>query len=181
MDESGRLRDEWLALRCQSGDPKAFRALVDELQAPLLYYASKLTGNFETAKDIVQDAWIRASRDLGKLEAPGAIRAWLYRIVHGLAIDRVRRDFARERAEDVVIDRASDTAVDPGFSADSAEAVHHALDQLPAKQREVLTLFFLEQFSIQEISTIVRCAEGTVKSRLHYAKSALRTALQQPL
>jgi len=180
MNDDRRLRDEWLALRCQRGEGDAFNALVGELQAPLLYYAFKLTGNFETARDIVQDAWIKASRGIQKLKQPGSVRAWLYRIVHGLAIDRVRRDVARERAEDSIIDDAAEfdeTAV----TAELAEAVHHLLDQLAPKHREVLVLYFLEHFTISEIAGVVRCSEGTVKSRLHYAKSALRALLERKL
>lgn len=176
MDELKRTREAWLALRFQGGDTGAFGELVDSLHPPLLYYATKLTGNFDTAKDVLQDAWIRASRDMRRLENPSAVRTWLYRIVHGLAVDRVRRDLARESAEEELHDeiRNPETESMAGFSA---EAIHHALDRLRPKHREVLALFFLEEFSIAEISDVVNCSEGTVKSRLHHAKAALRKTL----
>lgn len=142
----------------------------------LLYYAAKLTGNPETAKDVLQDAWIRASRDLRRLENAAAVRTWLYRIVHGVAVDWLRRDLAREAVEDELHEETSAPEANK-LAAYSAEAVHTALDRLAPKHREVLTLFFLEEFSIAEISGIVSCSEGTVKSRLHYAKAALRDAL----
>jgi RNA polymerase sigma-70 factor (ECF subfamily) len=177
MDERNRLHDEWLALRCQSGDADGFTDLVDRFQSPLLYYAAKISGNLETGRDIVQEAWIRVARDLRKLEKPESLRPWLYRIVHGLAVDRVRSDLARERAEDIS-GEAFEEAIELTVSVDSAEAVHRALDFLAPKHREVLTLFFLESFSVAEISDVTGCTQGTVKSRLHYAKAALRQALQ---
>lgn len=180
MNEDRNLRDEWLALRCQSGDAAAYTTLVSELQGPLLYYALKLTGNYETAKDILQDAWVKASRDIQRLERRAALRSWLYRIVHGLAIDRVRRDVARERAEDATSDGAAEFD-ETVVTTEVADFVHHALDRLAPKHREVLVLNFLEQFTISEISEIIRCSEGTVKSRLHYAKVALRTLLNEKL
>jgi len=177
MDERDRLYDEWLALRCQSGEVEAFSELVARFQSPLLYYAAKIAGNLETARDIVQDAWIRIARDLPRLQRPASLRPWLYRIVHGLAVDRVRSEFARERAEDAA-GAEFDDALEFTLAADSAEAVHRGLDNLTPKHREVLTLFFLEDFSLAEIASVTGCTEGTVKSRLHYAKAALRQSLQ---
>lgn len=177
MDELTRTREAWLALRFQSGDASAFAELVDALHPPLLYYATKLTGNFETAKDVLQEAWIRASREMHRLQNPSAIRSWLYRLVHGLAVDRIRHDLSRESAEDELQD-VSDSADADLVINESAEVVHRALDRLRPKHREVLALFFLEEFSISEISAIVECSEGTVKSRLHHAKAALRETLR---
>jgi RNA polymerase sigma-70 factor (ECF subfamily) len=177
MDEQTRTREAWLALRFQSGDATALAELVEALHPPLLYYATKLTGNFETAKDVLQEAWIRASRDIDRLQNPSAIRSWLYRIVHGIAVDRIRRDLNRESVEEELHEESVSIETDPVIE-ESAEVVHRGLDRLRPKHREVLALFFLEDFSISEISAIVNCSEGTVKSRLHHAKAALRETLR---
>lgn len=177
MDERDRIYDEWLALRCQSGEAEGFTDLVDRFQRPLLYYATKVSGNLETGRDIVQEAWIRVARDLQRLDKPASLRPWLYRIVHGVAVDRVRSDLARERAEDTA-GAAFEDEIELTGAIDSAEAIHRGLDLLTPKHREVLTLFFIESFSVAEISHITGCTPGTIKSRLHYAKVALRRALQ---
>ena len=65
------------------------------------------------------------------------------------------------------------------FAPDDAEAIHRALDQLPLPQREALTLYFLEEFSLNDISAITGAAVGTIKSRLHYGKRALRDIIQK--
>src|SRR4051812_48516624 len=63
------------------------------------------------------------------------------------------------------------------FTPDDAAAIHQALDRLDAKHRDILLLFFIEDFSLTEIFRILNCPEGTVKSRLHYAKNALKGAI----
>lgn len=173
MDHARRIRDEWLALRCQAEDLGAVEQLVEEMQRPLLYYALKLTANPDTAQEVLQDTWVQALRGLHKLKDPSSVRSWLYRIVHGLAVDRVRRDIARERIENLDF-HPSDEVSEIWLTQQAVETVHVALDKLTAKHREVLVLYFLEQFSILEIARVTGCAEGTVKSRLHHAKTALR-------
>ena len=67
---------------------------------------------------------------------------------------------------------------DDAFSADDAKRIHAGLDQLEPAQREVLVLRFLEELSYEEIGQIVDCPLGTVRSRIHYAKAALRRTLE---
>jgi RNA polymerase sigma-70 factor (ECF subfamily) len=175
MDAS-RTRDEWIALRCQAGEPGSFEELVATMERPLLYYVAKLTGSEESALDVLQEVWIRAFRGIHKLKEPGALRAWLYRIAHGIAVDRIRSNSSRERAEETHSE-AFQEAVDPSFAEEDSVAVHQALNELEPDQREVLVLHFLEEFSLAEISGIIGRPEGTVKSRLHYARKAMKTIL----
>src|SRR5436190_8747780 len=99
MDPSTRqARDAWIALRCQSGEAGAFAELVREMERPLLYYAGKLLGDDAAALDALQDVWATAFGSIRKLKDPALLRAWLYRLTHGVAIDRIRRDQTRRRA-----------------------------------------------------------------------------------
>ena len=171
-----RLRDEWLALRCRTNEPGAYADLVSVMEAPLLYYVIKITGSRDSALDVLQEVWVRAFRGIRKLKDPGAVRPWLYSIAHGISVDHLRRMSVRTDNEVTGIEIA-DVASEETFTPDDAAAVHRALDELQPVHREVLVLFFLEEFSIAEISEATRCPEGTVKSRLHYAKKALRTII----
>ena len=175
-DDRSRTLDEWIALRCQAGEASGFEDLVKSMERPLLYYATKLTGNPETAVDVLQDVWMTAFREIRKLKNPGSLRPWLYRIVHGTSVDRLRTHISRERAEDLYL-AESEESDDFSFSKDDAAAVHEGLNELGPKHREVLILHFLEDFSFAEIAAIVGCSEGTVKSRMHYAKKALKQIL----
>lgn len=176
MNNETRLRDEWLALRCQTNEPDAFSDLVSVMELPLLYYATKISGSKDRALDILQETWIRALRGIRKLKDPGSLRPWLYRIVHGIAVDHIRQSAARERSEITGIE-LPEIAQDTSFDSDDEAEVHRALDELEPRHREVLVLYFLEEFSISEIAAVIGVPEGTVKSRLHYAKKAMREVI----
>src|SRR5271165_698617 len=120
---------EWLALRCQSGDPGAFEDLIAVMERPLLYYAMSLTGAQDRALDVLQEVWMRALRGIRKLKDPGALRPWLYSITHGVAVDRIRRDYSRDKAEQAQL-RDFIEAEEPTFAEEDASAVHQALSQL---------------------------------------------------
>jgi RNA polymerase sigma-70 factor (ECF subfamily) len=167
---------EWLALRCQAGESDAFEDLVAAMERPLLYYAASLTGNQDSGLDVLQEVWIKAFSTIGKLKDPGALRSLLYSITHGIAVDRIRSNSSRERAESAELEDFQE-AEEPSFAAEDEAAIHQALGELGLKHREVLVLHFLEDLSVEEIAKVVGCSEGTVKSRMHYAKRAMREIL----
>ena len=176
-EDKDRLRVEWLALRCQTGDPNAFADLIAVMERPLLYYAMSLTGNQDAALDVLQDVWLRVVHGIRKLKDPGSLKPWLYAITHGVAIDRIRRDYRRDKAEQAQLDEAFNID-EPSFDEEDATAIRDALDRLGVKHREVLVLHFLQDLSIQEIANVVGCSGGTVKSRIHYAKRQLKQILE---
>jgi RNA polymerase sigma-70 factor (ECF subfamily) len=176
MENENRIQYEWLALRCQAGDAGAFEDLIAVMERPLLYYATSLTGNPDSALDVLQEVWIRAFRGIRKLKDPGSLRSWLYSITHGIAVDRIRKNYSREQAEKVQFEDFQE-AEEPSFAEEDAAAIHQALGEIGLKHREVLVLHFLEDLSVAEIATVVGCSEGTVKSRIHYAKRAMKEIL----
>src|SRR5437588_861033 len=100
MESAARLaRDEWLALRCQLGRPEAFEDLVREMERPLLYYLTKLLRDEGRALDVLQDVRLQAFRSIRRLKDLRRLRPWLYRIAHGLVVDRIRHEVSRARAE----------------------------------------------------------------------------------
>ena len=176
MEIQDRTQYEWLALRCQSGEPEAFEDLIAVMERPLLYYATSLTGNSDSGLDVLQEVWIKAFRGIRKLKDPGSVRSWLYSITHGIAVDRIRKNTSRERAEAVELEDFQE-AEEPSFADEDAAAIHQALGEIGMKHREVLVLHFLEDLSMAEIAKVVGCSEGTVKSRIHYAKRAMKGIL----
>jgi RNA polymerase sigma-70 factor (ECF subfamily) len=176
MESQDRIRYEWLALRCQSGEADAFEDLIAVMERPLLYYATSLIGNPESALDVLQEVWIKVFRTIRKLKDPASLRSWLYSITHGIAVDRIRKSYAREQAERAQYEEFVE-AEEPSFAVEDAAAIHQALSEIGLKHREVLVLHFLEDLSVAEIATVVGCSEGTVKSRIHYAKRAMKEIL----
>jgi len=165
-----------MALRCQAGEPGAFEDLIAVMERPLLYYAASLTGNTDSGLDVLQDVWIKVFRGIGKLKDPGALRSWLYSITHGIAVDRIRKNYSREQAEKGQREDFQE-AEEPSFADEDAASIHQALREIGVKHREVLVLHFLEDLSVAEIATVVGCSEGTVKSRIHHAKRAMKEIL----
>jgi RNA polymerase sigma-70 factor (ECF subfamily) len=176
MENQDRTLYEWLALRCQSGEAGAFEDLIAVMERPLLYYAASLTGTSDSGLDVLQDVWIKVFRGIRKLKDPGSLRAWLYSITHGIAVDRIRKNYSREQAEKVQLEDFQEAEV-PSFADEDAAAIHQALSEIGIKHREVLVLHFLEDLSVAEIAEVVGCSEGTVKSRMHYAKRAMKEVL----
>jgi RNA polymerase sigma-70 factor (ECF subfamily) len=179
MDRLTATRDELLVLRCQAGDPAAFAELIAAFERPLRYYLVKTLGDEDRAYDVLQEVWLKVVRTIRQLVEPAALRVWLYRLAHGVAVDHIRRQRVRQNAEQerAAPEEAGDA--DPEFTSFDAQAIHRALDELPPRQREALVLFFLEDMSLEDIAEVLGCPAGTVKSRLHYAKRALRDLLMR--
>ncbi len=178
--QARRTRDEWLALRCRLGEPEAFAELVRELERPLLYYAAKLLVDEDAAFDVLQEVWLTAYRAIRRLEDPRTVRSWLYRITHDRAIDRIRHDRSRGRAESVRAESLPEELdEEPSFDAEDAQALHEALDKIDLKHREVLVLHFLDDLPIGDIAAVIGVPPGTVKSRIHHAKRALKEELNK--
>jgi RNA polymerase sigma-70 factor (ECF subfamily) len=135
-----RARDERLALRSQLKEHGAFEDLVHEMERPSLYYAAKLVGNPNAALDVLQEVWMTVIRKVQKLKDPGSLRPWLYRIVHGIATDRIRQTVSRQRVEHAEAEGMAETNGVPCFAAEDAAAVNEALNAVDFQHREVLTL-----------------------------------------
>ena len=176
-ESEDRVRYAWLALRCQTGEPGAFDDLMAVMERPLLYYAAGLTGNQDSALDVLQEVWLKVFRTIRKLKDPGSLRPWLYSITHGVAVDRIRRDYKRDISEQVQLDDLFSTD-EPSFDKTMGLCHSPGVRLHRLKHREVLVLHFLQDLSLAEIATVVGCSEGTVKSRIHYAKRQMKQILE---
>jgi len=173
-----RLSERVLVLRCQAGDGAAFEQLVVGFSPRLRYFLRRILGETATIEDVLQDVWLQVFRGLPSLADAGAFHTWLYRI----ARDRAYREFRRrlppvQLGEDAELALAPDCRSD--FPAESIEQVHAGLERLVREHREVLVLRFLEGMTYEEIARVTGCPLGTVRSRIHYAKLALQSALKR--
>lgn len=172
-------------LRCRRGDADAWRELVRTWERRLLYYLRRLLNDERDAWDALQQTWLDAFRNLKTLKNPRALRPWIYQIAHRRAISLRRKcgsevPLASSGDDDPAIDQIPDSSwLDEQSLLEHAEEAHCALGRLSLPHREVITLFFLEAMPIEEIAQVLGTPAGTVKSRLHYAKNALKEALQR--
>jgi RNA polymerase sigma-70 factor, ECF subfamily len=172
------LESALLVVRYQRGDRGAFEGIVRLWETSLFYYLRRLAPSEADAWELLQETWLKLFRSLGSLRDPQAFPAFLYKTARNTALSRLRkRGFADvENYPDEVHD---ESAGDDISAFDNADEVHRALDQLPLLQREALTLYFLEDLSLDEMAATLDVPVGTVKSRLHYAKLAMRMILTQ--
>lgn len=168
---------EIIVLRCQNGDTDAFEELFERYQPRLKYYIRRLDTTGANTDDTLQDIWLTVFRKIHRLKDPNSFPVWLYRIARNKVYGRFRQKqkFVRLPKEEHLPELAEN---EPVFTAEDAERLHKALNNIQPYQREVITLCFLEKLSYQAIAEILGCSLGTVKSRIYYAKESLRKELE---
>ena len=166
-----------LVLSAQRGELGAFSELVRRHQRRAYAVARAIVITHEDAEDAVQDAFLHAYRALHRFLPDQAFGAWLHRIVSNASLDITRRRKVRD-ADDLPETMASPFR-DPAESDELRGRLRDALAQLPVRQRSVIVLHDVEGFKHSEIGQLLGIPEGTARSDLHYARSALRRLLQQ--
>lgn len=180
---SETILDELLVLRCRRGDAAAWRAMVSRYERRLLYFIRRLVGNERDAWDLLQQTWLAALKGLAGLDDPKFLRTWLYRIARNLAISHLRthqRDAMSVDPDDLTdLPQLTEDEPEYPWPEEAPQRLHGAIEQLSVRHREVITLYFLEDATVDQISQVIGVPPGTIKSRLHYAKRALRDILQR--
>lgn len=171
-----------IVVLAQHRDLAAFHELVRRFQGRLTYFVRRLIGKGSEADDVIQETWLIVHRRLATLAAPAAFRVWLFKIAHDSAVSHLRKvsRLPTPRSDDTEFSNAIE-AWNEFEAMEYAELVHRTLESLSHEHREVLTLRFLEQMEVAEIAQVVGSSIGTVKSRLHYAKSALRKKIEEEI
>ena len=169
-----------------------FEALFNPLLSMAFGTAMRLTRNHAEAEDLVQDAALLAFRGFDSFERGTNFKAWFFRILTNAFYSRHRKekhDRANLSTEEVpamyLYARTAEAGLhgqesDPAASIMDridTEQVAEALESLPTEYRVVATLYFMEDFSYQQIAEMVGCPVGTVRSRLHRGRRMLQKAL----
>ncbi len=173
--------DELLVIRCQLGEPEAFDALVLRWHTPLSRYIKGLLPSDSLADDVTQEVWLGILRGIPRLREPAALVPWIFGIARRTVMSRLRNKYASSAEIQV---ESLDTLEGPdiGDAADDAfdwSRVEQQLSRLQVIDREVLVLFYLKEMSLLEIAAVLHIPAGTVKSRLHRARTQLRALLEE--
>jgi len=176
-DPVERLVERVLVLRCQTGDAAAFEELVGRYAPRVRNFLGQLLGDAHVAEDVLQEVWLDVFRGFEKLQELDAFRPWLYRIARDRAYRLLRRRGFRTRPiEEVEV--PGPPAEDDAHS-DQRDLLSSSLELLPLEQREVVLLRYHEKMPYEQIADAIGCGIGTVRSRLHYAKRALRRQIER--
>lgn len=176
-------RDEEIELvaRAKQGDMEAFEQLYEMHKGGVFRTVYAITGHRSIAEEILQEAYLRAYRALNTIKDDAPLSPWLYRVAMNLAYDWGRR---RQRWQSVfaeLIDplmmMVSTTPEQTTEERELHDLVHEAIEQLGFNHRVTLILYYMHDFSVEEVAEILECPPGTVKSRLYYAREQLRDEL----
>jgi RNA polymerase sigma-70 factor (ECF subfamily) len=173
---------------CRAGQTEAFGVLVERYQERLFQMIRRLTASAEDSKDILQDTFLRAFQKLDQFQGESSFYTWIYRIAVNLALSGYRRQRSRawlgKKSERYGLHEEpadESTDADPAFPIEQAERerlVQWALGQLGPEQRAVVVLKDFDGRRYEEISAVLQIPVGTVRSRLHRARSELRDRLR---
>ena len=163
-------------VQSQLGDAEAFGRLVQRWHSKILRHARYFTRDTEAARDVAQETWMAIVRGIRALDDPARFRAWAFHIVANKARDWIRGEQARRR----VIRRVeAEPASDGATERDAIEQIRAGLAELEPSQRCLLTWYYLEEMSLGEIAEALDIPLGTAKSRLFYARNALRARVKE--
>ena len=173
--------DSELIVRLQANSLEALGVLYDRHRNLVYRTALAITGDSEAAADLLQDVFLRLHRFASHIDPARPLEPWLYRMTTNLAYTWVKR---RQRwlrpLEDMAEWLMSGLKDSPAHQAETDEAcqsVQEAVTSLPLSHRGVVVLYYVNDLSIQEIAEILDVPVGTVKSRLHYGRQALKKHL----
>jgi RNA polymerase sigma-70 factor (ECF subfamily) len=178
---TGRVLDEYLVVAAAAGDRRAFEDLARRWNRKLIAHAWRLTGDREAARDAAQSGWVEIARGIGSLRDERAFPAWAYRIVSR----RCARFVSGRQSDRTLTSEIADQPV-PGPETpedslgvrDEADRLHAAIRALPPAQRAAIALFHFEEMTVAETAVALDTPAGTVKTRLMYARLALRAVLE---
>ncbi len=165
--------------RAKAGDVAAFEALLAANGPAMRRLAYSMLGNEAAMDDVLQTAYVRAFRALPEFDARSSFGTWLHRIVANAAVDELRRITRRGEVDLEALERrAAASSPDVGAASDRRMDLANALAGLPADLRIVVLMVDAEGYSYDEVADVVGIPPGTVASRLHRARAALRPALE---
>ena len=170
------------------GDQNAYADIVNLYQHKLYQICYRMLGNKQEAEDIAQEAFVRAYINLHSYDQKRKFSTWLYRIATNLCIDRIRKKKPDYYLDAQVpgtdgLDMYSQIAADEKLPEETVEQmelqdrIQYEISRLPDKYRSVIVLKYIEELSLQEISEILDMPLGTVKTRIHRGREALRKQL----
>lgn len=181
--------DEELVARATAGDTESFNQLVTRWERPIYALAYRTLGREEDARDIVQEAFLRAYRGLRGFKGQAKFSSWLYRITLNLCRDWQRRDRRAplvQVPEGVEPSDLADAQPAPTESVEDlvarremSKAVARVMAELPDEQRTAIILKEYHDLTFQEIADMLDCPLSTVKTRLYQGLSVLRRRLRQ--
>ncbi len=181
MESANQVFEELLVLNAQNGDTQAINLLVKRWNGRIRNQIYRHTQNAEVSGDISQEVWIAIFKGIDKLEDVRKFGVWALSIASRKAIDWIRKtqvDRKRENIREMVASEMAE-ASDTDERDMLIKHLRAALKTLPEEQRLILSLYYLESLSVPDIAEVLNVPNGTVKSRLYYARENLKQIIKE--
>jgi RNA polymerase sigma-70 factor, ECF subfamily len=174
-------REQLPVADARAGNADAWKTLFRRYRLPLYVYVFELLCDEQASLDLVQETFISAFQHIASLREDGKFGGWLFSIAHQKCIQQWRRQGHEAELREELPPEPEAGSPDPLdllLQEEQESEFMKLLEKLPLVQRSALLLHYIEDFSLEEIARITETQIGTVKSRLHYAKRALRKLLE---
>lgn len=182
--------EKQLIKKAKAGDIDSFEILISQSKSKAFNIAMRYLNNQEDAMDAVQESYIKVFKGLNSFRENSSFDTWVYRIIINTCNDFVRKNAKHKEDTNIYYDDGEQieelaNMVDNNSQPENILIRHESvkfllscLGKLPGDQKEVIILRDLQNFSYDEIAEMLECSEGTVKSRIHRGRNALRLMLQ---
>lgn len=168
------------------GDTQAFAVLVDRYKDLVFTLAIRMLKNREEAEEVSQDTFIKVYKSLSNFKGESKLSTWVYKVAYNACLDSIKKN--NRRQSEVAIDsytenqiRSLDNALSALEEKEQQQTIQDCLQQLSSKDSFLLTLFYFEELSLEEISKIVDMEPNTVKVNIHRARKRLASILKQKM
>lgn len=178
--------DQILINQIIDGDTNAFSILVDNYKDLVFTLAFRMLKNKEEAEEVAQDTFIKTFKSLEKFKGDSKFSTWIYRVAYNTCLDRIKKN--RKHLNDVEINeftahqvKTIDNALDHLEAKEREEAVQRCIKKLPSQESFLLTLYYFDDLSLEEISKVVDMTANAIKVKLFRCRKKLATILKSEL
>jgi len=185
------INESELIRKAQSGDVAAFEQLVESYQQSVFNIAYRTIGNYDDAADMAQEAFVKVFLKLSEFKEGSKFSTWIYRITTNVCLDEFRRRKKRPSVSmstnietedgDIVREIEDESSnIEANYEREEQlKIVNRAIAKLPENQRAVIVMRDINEMSYDDISAVLKCSVGTVKSRISRARDALHEILKK--
>ena len=177
MKNSKKIFDGLLVLEYQKGNREALDMLVKRYHKDFYRFAIWYTRDVELARDIVQDGWTTIIKKMNTLKNPNSFKSWALQIIIRKSQDQFSKTARSKKFKENYIQDTNVHIVPEEERLEKIMQLRDAINKLSFDQQMVIRLFYTEEHSLKEISTMLSISEGTVKSRLYHAREKLKSIL----
>ncbi|MGB1308224.1 MAG: RNA polymerase sigma factor [Oceanihabitans sp.] len=179
-------QDQIIINQILEGDTKAFAVLVDRYKNLVFTLALQMVKNREEAEEVSQDTFIKVFKKLEKFKGESKFSTWIYKIAYNTCLDRIKSN--KRKQNTVAINefteqevKTLDNALSKLEAQERKQAIQNCLQLLPADDCALLTLYYFEELSLDEIAKVIGIKANNVKVKLFRSRKKLTTILQNKL